>query len=170
MNKQQLTELIQGVVKEEIKKIISPLLKKTIIPLIKETISKNLEKSIKNQVNEILNEKLLKVMSNRQTISDSPTSKKKYSLTEQSTTFEEDIDLEIGRQSQKKQLRENLKKKLIDDNPLMESIYGDIGEDEPSIHSHVGGPLPSGYQGEDGVYIDSDDEGVDLDFLDRKLS
>lgn len=170
MNKQQLKELIQEITKEEIKKIISPLFKKTIIPLIKETISKNLEITVKNQVNEILNEKLLKIMSNQQVLVEkkSPTQKKKYSLGNTNVPFEDEIDLEIETQNKKKQLREQLKKKLIDDNPLMETIYSDIGEEQSSNQSISS--LATGYQNEDGIYVDSDDDGVDLDFLNEKLS
>lgn len=136
MKKEEIKQLL-GALVPTIKKVVQMEMKKVVRPLIKEEVDRRIDK--------ILAEHFLKNVG-KQALAESPSKL-------------EEVDLKIDKAEREKRrlaLRESLMKKMgVDKNPMLEGIYGDIDASQLSSMS------TSTFAGET-VYVDGEDEGVDL--------
>lgn len=151
---EQLQLLIKKTVLQEVKKLV---------PVMAKTIRRQLQNEMRAQINEVLADKLMTLLveqkaAPRQVANSEPRQRSLSSVVEieaESPTENDDL--------QKRKLREELRAKIIDGNPMNEMIFGDIIDGPPVNESKLppGFVPPEGYLSENG-YVDSDDEGVNL--------
>lgn len=181
MDNKKLAFTIQKLIEKEVKKNLDSILIKITKEQIRPFIQKTIKATVKNTVNEVLNEKLINLLLE---IKQQPQNLNKVFQNENnqiSLKEQEEAGIRKFMQQQKqnssslKDLREQMKKKLgIEDSPIANLIYdvdeGPINSPHPIYISNTLNEeqianidlKAQGYQGEDGIYYDSDDEGVDI--------
>lgn len=164
MDAKKLVQLVRTVVQEEIKKTVVPVVKATIKEQVQPLIKKTVRSTVKNVVNEVLNEKLMTILleMRQQPVSANGVSNRKMSLQEQ-----EEAGLERYRNQSrqpapsKEELRDRLMESLgVNENSVASLIF-DI-DDEPTPEMPIMNEASSQFSG---MYVDADDDGVDLSRL-----
>lgn len=111
--------------------------------LVKEEIKRTLKEAVKNEVNAILAERFVSSLGQKEVFSEV----KKSEPTVKKQNFEK---------RDENRRKELLKKIGVDENPMLEMIYSDVSP------AAGGQPIVLGGQA---VYVDSDDDGVDLNIF-----
>lgn len=146
-NKKQILSMLKTLVQKEVKATIKTEVKRVLRPILKE--------AVKNQVNAMLAEHFLA----------SNLKPQKGHLAEAFSAKDEEDELMERKRAEKsaaekKARRQELLEKLGASDPVSRMIFEDVDPSE-----NVEGMALPGTVDENGVYIDSDDEGIDLSAL-----
>ncbi len=118
-----------------------------LVKIIKKIVREEVRRCVAPMVNEVLSEKFLHLLTEGRT-SQAP------------AAVSAKVEPSLATMVEKTNLRENIKKKIIDGDPMKNLIYGDIDGRAAAQVSAASSALP-------GQYVDPEDDGVDLTVFTR---